>query len=76
MRLGDQLTVTSPSAGGTCVGLTDQGWAGRVRSAVNTHASSAVLSRAKTASGPHRVEAGTAVTALNAFGPPSARVPA
>ncbi|MEU3735073.1 peptidase inhibitor family I36 protein [Streptomyces sp. NPDC033538] len=73
---GDQLALASPSGSGTCVDLAAQGWAGRVKSVLNTHSTSAALfPNENCLGGPYRVEAGAGVRDLGAFAPLSVWMP-
>ncbi|MFH9725974.1 peptidase inhibitor family I36 protein [Streptomyces sp. NPDC017254] len=73
---GDRLPLSSLTGGGTCVSLVDHGWAGRVKSAVNTHSTSAVLFPGDDClGGPYGVAAGAGVADLGTFVPLSAWVP-
>ncbi|MEU0947480.1 peptidase inhibitor family I36 protein [Streptomyces canus] len=73
---GERLALSSPTTNGTCISLADQGWAGRVESAANTHTTSAVLFPSDDCLGsPYRVDARTGVADLGAFVPLSTWLP-
>jgi hypothetical protein len=69
---GERFTVSSLDPAGTCVSLVDHGWDGRVRSAFNTHASSAALFlNDDCVGGPYQVPGNSGISSLGGFTPAS-----